>query len=129
MKAGLNDVNITLWTFIAFDEDALGTIELGSGLRKKNILPCLISSLYCFKITQLAISVSDIDIPTFEAYISAGTNEIISSSMDLIFKKYKQLMIDLMPEFFLLQWECFPIGWLKSTLMTQILLVHQHHWH
>ena len=100
IKAGLKDVNVTLGTFIAFDGEDLGKIELGSVLHMKNILPCLISSLYRFEITQLAVSVSDIDIPTFEGYISAGTNEIISSSMELIYEKYKQLMIDSTPAFF-----------------------------
>ena len=100
IKVGLRDVNVTLGTFMAFDEEALGKIELGSVLHIKNILPCLISTLYRFEMTQLDISVSDIDIPTFEGYISARTNETISSSMELVFRNYKQLMIDSMPAFF-----------------------------
>ena len=100
MKAGLKDVNMSVGVFLAIDEDALGDLELGSLLHMKNILPCLLSSLYHFEVSQLAVSVSDIEEPTFDGYISPRVKEVISSSIQMIFQRYKATMIGSMPAFF-----------------------------
>lgn len=100
VKAGLKDVNMSVGVFLAINEDALGDLELGSLLHMENILPCLLSSLYHFEVTQLAVSVSDIEEPTFDGYISPKIKEVISTSIQMIFQRYKATMIGSMPAFF-----------------------------
>mmetsp|Transcript_12710 Transcript_12710/g.12316 ORF Transcript_12710/g.12316 Transcript_12710/m.12316 type:complete len:287 (-) Transcript_12710:511-1371(-) len=97
---GVTDLEVSLGVLLAIDQDALGNLELGSLLHMKNILPCILSSMYRFEVSQMAVSVGNIDVPTIDGFVSQETKDVISSSIDAIFEKYKSVMIESTPATF-----------------------------
>ena len=43
--------------------------------------------MYRFEVSQMAVSVGDIDVPTIDGFISQEVKDVISSSIDAIFER------------------------------------------
>ena len=91
---GVTDLEMSLGVLLAIDQDALGNLELGSLLHMKNILPLVLSSMYQFEISQMAVSVGDIHSPTINGFVSGEVKTAISLPIDKIYEKYKSVMIE-----------------------------------
>jgi hypothetical protein len=100
ISVGLTDLRVSLGLLLAINQDLLGNLNLGSLLHMKNILPCLLSSLHQFNITQLAVSIEDLEKPTINGFISQEVKDAISLSIDAVFEKYKTTMIESIPVLF-----------------------------
>ena len=93
-------IDATLASLLAIDLELLGGLQLGSILHSENILPCLLSAMHTIDLTQLAITAEDITHPTLNGFISEDVGEDISASFQMIFSKYKSLILDAIPPFF-----------------------------
>ena len=85
--------------FLAIDLKKLGSLQLGSLMNVKDILPCLLSALQDFEITQMLASVATLDTPRFEGLMS-DTSTITSAFTEQIFSTYRSEIIQSLPKIF-----------------------------
>eukprot|EP00581_Thalassiosira_minuscula_P016860 CAMPEP_0183731896 /NCGR_PEP_ID=MMETSP0737-20130205/36773_1 /TAXON_ID=385413 /ORGANISM="Thalassiosira miniscula, Strain CCMP1093" /LENGTH=2078 /DNA_ID=CAMNT_0025964745 /DNA_START=63 /DNA_END=6299 /DNA_ORIENTATION=- len=97
---GLDDLNAELSVISLFDEDLLGSIQIGSILEVDNILPCLLSTILDSDITSLSVDVTDVLTPTISGFLSPGMDRIFTNSIDAGLLMYEKIMMNSAPRFF-----------------------------
>ena len=101
MKVSLSmkEIKANIPLFIALDQDKLGDLALGSFMNIENILPCLISALRDFEITQMLVTVGTLDDLKFDG-LMPDTSEVLLSFTHDIFSMYRSQIIDTLPRIF-----------------------------
>jgi len=97
---GLDDVSADIALLFALDLDLIGSLELGSILHSDKILPCILSASRAVELSQLSISVGDIKEPTIMGFISNDAVQVIQSTTEAIFSKYKTNIVTSIPAIF-----------------------------
>jgi hypothetical protein len=101
MKVSLSmkEIKAVVPLFIALDQAKLGDLELGSFMNIENILPCLISALHDFEITQMLVTVGRLDDLKFDG-LMPDTSEVLLSFTRDMFSMYRSQIIDTLPQIF-----------------------------
>lgn len=92
-------VNISLPIYVAIDEERLGSITVGSLLHSSNILPCLLSTAYGFRVQEMIVSVGSVFGPFVKGFLpdSAGA---ISSSVESLLDTFGDTIAESLPQLF-----------------------------
>jgi hypothetical protein len=99
----VDNVNVDLALLLAIDQDKLLSTELGSLLWSKNLLPCMLSTLYEVQVTGLNINVSSIENPSIAGFNSVGLDQLFSSMIGIFFVMYEPTILTAMPNIFQLK--------------------------
>lgn len=97
---GLKDISAEFALLFALDLNFLGDLELGSILRVKQMLPCILSASREVELTQLSLSIGDFVAPTITGFVSDETERIIRDSTQVLMEKYKADIIRSVPAIF-----------------------------
>jgi hypothetical protein len=85
--------------FVAIDREKLGTLEIGSLLFTKDIVPCLLSALDSFESTQMLVSVGRLDNPVFTGLLP-DTDSVAKSFTESVFATYRDQVMAAIPNLF-----------------------------
>jgi len=96
----MTDIEIDASVFLGINTETLGSLELGSMLHSKNILPCLISAVDEAKFTGLSVTVQDMTPPKLSGFLDSGIDHLISTGATALFEMYEKVLIKAMPNFF-----------------------------
>jgi hypothetical protein len=99
VSLSMNEIKAVVPLFIALDQDKLGDLVLGSFMNIENILPCLISALHDFEITQMLVTVGRLDDLKFDG-LMPDTSEVLLSFTHDMFSMYRSQIIDTLPRIF-----------------------------
>lgn len=99
----VDNVNVDLALLLAIDQDKLLSMELGSLLWSKNLLPCMLSTLYELQVTGLNVNVSSIVNPSIAGFNSVGLDQLFSSMIGIFFAMYEPTILTAMPNIFQLK--------------------------
>jgi hypothetical protein len=99
VSLSMNEIKAVVPLFIALDQDKLGDLVLGSFMNIENILPCLISALHDFEITQMLVTVGRLDDLKVDGLMS-DTSEILVSFTEELFSVYHNQIVDTLPHIF-----------------------------
>jgi hypothetical protein len=94
---GVDELRVAVSLLVAMDEEKLGALELGSLLRSKNLLPCMLSVLEDFQVVGLDVSVSDIQDPVLNGFVSPGIDRVVSKLVEAAFAVYEPTFIQAIP--------------------------------
>ena len=97
LSFGMSDVNVNLAFLLALDLNKIGELELGSILHMKQILPCLLSTVWDASVSQMLVTIGDFDEPTVDGFISDPLRDTITSSIQSLFGTYKSTLIAAVP--------------------------------
>ena len=92
-------MDISLSFLLAIDLDALGSIKLGSVLDIGKILPCLLSSAREASLTELQVSVQEIDFEV-EGFQSPEVSNAVADSTRVILQEFGDVILASLPAFF-----------------------------
>ena len=95
-----HDVDIRFSLFMGVNNATLGKMPLGSIIHINNILPCALSIVDNAEVTELVVSISDVETPILSGFIDEGTSHLITTMADGIFSMYEQVLFKAMPKFF-----------------------------
>mmetsp|Transcript_3457 Transcript_3457/g.9854 ORF Transcript_3457/g.9854 Transcript_3457/m.9854 type:complete len:2914 (-) Transcript_3457:98-8839(-) len=96
----ISDIDLSLALFMAIDLDALGTLELGSILEIKHILPCFLSTAKAAEVTKLELSVGSIDSFTVKGFRSEALDSAMQETSAVILREYGELIKSSLPAVF-----------------------------
>lgn len=85
--------------FIAIDRDLLKSLQLGSLLRIESIMPCLLNSVYGFKIPHMIVNIGKIYKPLV-AGLMEETKDALTTLVNMLFEQYGSSMHDAIPSMF-----------------------------
>ena len=94
------DIDIRFSLFMGVNNATLGQMPLGSIIHVNNILPCALSIVDDAEVTELVVTISDVDTPRLSGFIDEGTNHLITTMADGIFSMYESVLFKAMPKFF-----------------------------
>lgn len=100
VKASVQNLDAAVAFFIAIDQGRFGDVQLGSLFHTSNIPQCLLSSLYAAEVTQLHLTVGDIDPPSIESLSSEGLTRITTAAFEAITAMYEDLFLEALPAIF-----------------------------
>ena len=109
-------IEIDASIFLGINTETLGSIELGSILHLKNILPCLLSAIDDARFTGLSVSVDDIVPPNLNGFLDPGIDHLISKGAEALFHMYEKVLIKAMPTFFETFVRDMANEWIENTL-------------
>ena len=97
---GVDELDAVVSVLLAIDQEALGSLELGSILNMSNLLPCFLSTAYAVEMSELSVSIGNIREPTLDGFVSAGIDHIVTQSVEAVFLMYEQILLKATPNFF-----------------------------
>ena len=97
---GVDTVDAVISLLLAIDEDILGNLELASLLTYKNIMPCLLSTLFQVNMTQLNAQVTNVREPVMTGFISPGIDRVASDTVKAAFLMYEATILQALPNMF-----------------------------
>ena len=97
LSLGIEDVELDFAILVAMDEALLGNFELGSLLKTQEIVPCLLKKVEALQLTQMAISVGKVTVPTIGGFLSEEATEKISESARFVFETYQKELVEALP--------------------------------
>jgi len=95
-----DQMEVSAALLLAIYHEALGSLQLGSLLNMKNILPCIFSTLAGANISQLDVSVGSIGMPTIVGFNSPGMDRIFATLVEGLWGMYDQVIAKALPAFF-----------------------------
>ena len=96
----LKDVEASLALLMALDINLLGSLELGSVLEIKNILPCVLSAAKAASLTETRVSVGSIQALSVTGFRSNELSEVSAESSRIMMNKYGDLVVSSLPGLF-----------------------------
>ena len=73
--------DISFATYVGFDVNKLGNLQLGTLLNFSQAIPCLLSSIHAANFTQLKIKVKSIKEPKVTGFVSKGFDSLLGSTV------------------------------------------------
>jgi len=97
VSLGLDDVELDVSLLVAMNEDILGAFELGSLLDLSQIFPCIIKKIHALEMTQMAMSVGRVRVPTIGGFLSESVISKISETAEIFFETYQTQLVQAIP--------------------------------
>ena len=97
---GVDAVDAVVSLLLAIDEDILGNLELASLLTSKNIMPCLLATLFQVNMTELNVQVANVREPVMSGFISPGIDRVASDTVKAAFLMYEATILKALPNMF-----------------------------
>jgi hypothetical protein len=94
VNAGLDvsGIDVTASYLLGLDEEVVDGFTIGSFLQFENILPCVLSALAIFELTELIVTVERIGSPVVEGAISPGIDEFANTLLEGAVCAYQDLL-------------------------------------
>ena len=96
VSAGVYDLNLTLATLLAINEQRLQDLQLGSLM--SNTSNCLRSLLFTANVTQLRATVTDIINPVVDGLLDSGISNLVQGFSDVLFEMFEPGLVHKLPE-------------------------------
>jgi hypothetical protein len=113
----VDQLDLTLALLLAMDQDALGSLQLGSALDTSNWWECISSVLYEGAISFLQVNVGKIQEPVLTGFVSSGIDQMISSVVTTSLTMYEPTIMKALPNFF----QVFVRDLLNKRIVDQLL--------
>lgn len=97
VSLGLEDVELDIALLIAMNEDILGAFEIGSLLNVPQIFPCIIKKIHALEMTQMAMSIGNVRVPTIKGFLPDESIAEISETAKVFFETYQQKLVNAVP--------------------------------
>jgi hypothetical protein len=96
----MNDLNVTFALFMAVNRDKFNALTIGSLLRSRNLLPCLLSSTEAFEISDLQVTIGDLSQPNLSGFVSPGIDRLVSTAAEAAFVAFEPTLLRAIPGLF-----------------------------
>lgn len=96
----LSSLDVALSLFMAVDRTKFDDIQIGSILKTKNVLPCMLSAMAGLEVSELNVTVGDFSVPTLNGFVSPGIDRTVTNVVKAAFDAYKPTLLRAMPGLF-----------------------------
>lgn len=97
---GVDNTDVVASLFLAIDQEALGTLEIGPLLTQANIYPCLLSVIHRMELSGLHVDPLSVRVPTLQGFVSPGIDRIVTNSVRAAFAMYTGVLRQAIPTIF-----------------------------
>eukprot|EP00980_Cylindrotheca_fusiformis_P014860 scaffold4056_cov115-Cylindrotheca_fusiformis.AAC.4 len=97
---GVENTDVVASLFLAIDQAALGTLELGSLLTLENVLPCILSVVHRLELSGLSVEPQSVKVPSLKGFVSPGIDRIVTNSVRAAFAMYMGVLRQAIPNIF-----------------------------
>lgn len=94
----VNDVEVDTSLLLAVNLEELGTMEVGSVLNLRDIIPCLVPKLHAIDLTQLLLSPAIFNEPYISGFLSGSRQKLLQSSTKQFFQVFKDDVVAAIPK-------------------------------
>jgi len=100
VEMGLEDIDIDFSIMMAIDSGHINDIPLGV-LMSLDLLPaCLVDTIYAIEVSEMSVSVGNINPPTLAGFISSGIDDLVTDASEALFALYEGALLTVMPNIF-----------------------------
>ena len=101
MEVTARDIEVQFSMFIGVNNATLGGIQHGSIIHLENIFPCALGLVDDASITQVDLSVGEVEAPTLSGFLDGwGTDHLVTTIANAMYGMYEQVLIQAFPSFF-----------------------------
>eukprot|EP00940_MAST-03C_sp_MAST-3C-sp2_P000408 g408.t1 len=100
LRTALDNVELNLAILLALDQTKIDATQLGALLRTDQIAPCALATVLDAQITQMTLSVGDIEAPSMTGFISVGIDRVVNSVVSAAFEMYEGAALRALPSLF-----------------------------
>ena len=100
IKFGFESVDAVASFLFAIDQSQLESIQLGAMFDWDDLVSCLASTLVKTGISSLSVSMTNVQEPTLEGFVSQGVDRIVTDAALAAFRMYEGALLNSAPAFF-----------------------------
>jgi len=100
IEFGADDVATSVSTFLVVDQEKFQSITLGSLFDTKNLMGCLLSTIFEAQLSGFNVTVGNLREPLSSGFIGKGIDRVLSQAADFLFIVYEGVLIKALPSVF-----------------------------